>query len=406
MAVGGSLVVLGLAEGKIASEGTGAGIELDLDNVSDGLGGEALLLGAVGLNEEGEGLGNADGVRKLHAGTLAESGLDDGLGHPTAGVGGRAIDLGGVLSGEGSATVGTPTAVGVNDDLTAGEAGISLRSTDDELATGVDVEVAGGLVVDGEGGLAGLELDALEGLDDDVVVDELVHLGHGGGNLLLAGVGGAVVLAILLLGALGLGGLGVLGGDDDGVDLDGGDGSIGVLLVLDGDLGLAIGTEPPEGAILADIGELLAELGGKKVGEGHGRVGLVGGVAEHDTLITGTNIEVGLANVDAAGNVGGLLVDADKDLAGVAGETLGLDGAQIILEGVEANLADLSTDDLLVIEVGGGGDLTKDLSLRTIWRNIISIEQFQRILAGGFANRFWRARGSKMEMNKNQHKMC
>lgn len=406
MAVGGSLVVLGLAEGKIASEGTGAGIELDLDNVSDGLGGEALLLGAVGLNEEGEGLGNADGVRKLDAGTLAESGLDDGLGHPTAGVGGRAIDLGGVLSGEGSATVGTPTAVGVNDDLTAGEAGISLRSTDDELATGVDVEVAGGLVVDGEGGLAGLELDALEGLDDDVVVDELVHLGHGGGNLLLAGVGGAVVLAILLLGALGLGGLGVLGGDDDGVDLDGGDRSIGVLLVLDGDLGLAIGTEPPEGAILADIGELLAELGGKKVGEGHGRVGLVGGVAEHDTLITGTNIEVGLANVDAAGNVGGLLVDADKDLAGVAGETLGLDGAQIILEGVEANLADLSTDDLLVIEVGGGGDLTKDLSLRTIWRNIISIEQFQRILAGGFANRFWRARGSKMEMNKNQHKMC
>ena len=364
MAVGGSLVVLGLAKGKVAGEGTGAGVELDLDDVGDGLGGKALLLGAVGLDEEGEGLGNADGVRELDAGALAEAGLDDGLGHPAAGVGGRAVDLGGGLSGEGSATVGTPATVGVDDDLAAGEAGVTLRSADDELATGVDVEVAGGLVVDGEGGLAGLELDGLEGLDNDVVVDELVHLGHGGGDLLLTSVGGTVVLAILLLGALGLGGLGVLGGDDDGVDLEGGDGSVGVLLVLDGDLGLAIGAEPPEGAILTDVGELLAELGGKEVGEGHGRIGLVGGVAEHDALITGTDIEVGLANVDAAGNVGGLLVDANKDLAGVAGETLGLDGAQIVLEGIEANLADLITDDLLVIEVGGGGDLAEDLSFR------------------------------------------
>ena len=57
MAVGGSLVVLGLAKGKIAGEGTGAGIELDLDNVSDGLGGEALLTGGA-AREHGKDVHN------------------------------------------------------------------------------------------------------------------------------------------------------------------------------------------------------------------------------------------------------------------------------------------------------------------------------------------------------------
>ena len=96
------------------------------------------------------------------------------------------------------------------------------------------------------------------------------------------------------------------------------------------------------------------------MGEGHGGVGLVGGVAEHDALVAGADIELVLANVDAAGNVGGLLVDADEDLAVVAGEALGLHGGKVVLEGVEADLADLVADDLLVIEVGGGGDLAED----------------------------------------------
>jgi len=106
--------------------------------------------------------------------------------------------------------------------------------------------------------------------------------------------------------------------------------------------------------------------------------------------------------VDTAGNVGGLLVDADKDLAGVAGETLGLDGAQIVLEGVEANLADLITDDLLVIEVGGGGDLTEDLCST----QHICFERFHCkrlfILAGNqTSNRIVLARAVTNDDNKN-----
>ena len=360
MAVGGGLVVLGFAKGKVAGEGTGSGIKVDLDDFSDLGGGESFLLGSVGFDKDAQWLGDTNGVRKLNKGALGESGLDDGLGHPTAGVGGRSIDLGGILSREGTSSVGSPSSVGINDDLTSGKTGISLGSSNDELSRGVDVEVAGGAVVDGESGFSGLELDALEGGNNDVLVDELVHLFHGGGDNFFALVLATVVLSGLFLGTLGLEGLGVLGGDNNGVDLDGCDRSIGVLLVLDGDLGLSIGSQPPEASVLADIRQFLSELGGHHVGEGHELLGFVTGVTKHDTLITGTDIEVGLSNVDTSGDIGRLLVDADQNLAGVARETLGGDGAKIVFEAVESDFTDLFTNDGVVIDLSGGGDFSKD----------------------------------------------
>lgn len=193
-----------------------------------------------------------------------------------------------------------------------------------------------------------------------MVVDEVVHFGHGGGNLLGSRPSGAVVLSVLLLGTLGLGGLGVLSGDENGVHLGGDDGSVLELIVGDGDLGLSVGTEPPESSVLTNVGELLAELVGEEMGQGHAALGLVGGISEHDTLIAGTDIHVVLSDVDSPGDIGRLLVDAHKHLAGVARETLGLDGGEIIDEGTESDLTHLVADDFLVVEVGGGGDLAKD----------------------------------------------
>jgi len=37
--------------------------------------------------------------------------------------------------------VGTPAAVGVDDDLAAGQTGISLRTTDDEEARGLNLAI-------------------------------------------------------------------------------------------------------------------------------------------------------------------------------------------------------------------------------------------------------------------------
>lgn len=58
--------------------------------------------------------------------------------------------LGGVLSGERSSTVRTPAAIGVDDNLAAGKAGVAVGAADHEAAGGVEVvdrvvvEVLGG----------------------------------------------------------------------------------------------------------------------------------------------------------------------------------------------------------------------------------------------------------------------
>src|SRR5690606_18403689 len=69
---------------------------------------------------------------------------DDVLGQVTGGIGRRAVHLGRVLAREGAAAVGGGTAVGVDDDLAAGEAGVAVRATDDEAAGGVHIEFSFG----------------------------------------------------------------------------------------------------------------------------------------------------------------------------------------------------------------------------------------------------------------------
>jgi len=56
--------------------------------------------------------------------------------------------------------MGTPSSIRVNDDLAAGEASITLRTTDDELARRVDVQV-GVAAIEADCRLAVLQLDGL-----------------------------------------------------------------------------------------------------------------------------------------------------------------------------------------------------------------------------------------------------
>ena len=89
-------------------------------------------------------------------------------------------------------------------------------------------------------------------------LQSLVHVLHGWSGHLQARV------ACALFAADGLEGLGMLSGDSDGVNLQKLDRAVSLLLVLNGDMGLAIGPQPPERAILADIGQGLAKLGGHR----------------------------------------------------------------------------------------------------------------------------------------------
>ena len=54
--------------------------------------------------------------------------------NPAGGIGSRTIDLGEVLAGEGTSTVGSPSTVRIDDDLTASKTGITLRATNNEAA--------------------------------------------------------------------------------------------------------------------------------------------------------------------------------------------------------------------------------------------------------------------------------
>lgn len=303
----------GLVEAEVADDATGAEVKVLLHELHEGL--LVVLGGAVSVDVDGERVGNTNGVGELDADTVAEVVGHEGLGDPAGGVGGGTVDLGAVLAGEGTASVGAPTSVGVDDDLSAGEAGVTVGSADDEAAGGVDV--VDGLLIEVLGGDDGL---------DDVLHDVLVNL---------------------LVGDVGL----VLGGDDDGVDADRDHAAV-LLLVLDGDLGLTIGAQPLEGSILANVGETLAEAGGEEVGEGHELGGLIGGVAEHDALVTSADLLDALVEVDALGDIGALLLDGDDDVAGVAVDAL--------VGGGVADVADGGTDDVLEIDLGVGGDLTED----------------------------------------------
>ena len=106
----------------------------DLDELS-----VALLASAVCIDEDGQGLSNTNGVRELYKATTSKATSNEGLSNPPGGVRSGTVDLGEVLSGESTSTVSSPTTVGVDDDLASGQAGITLRATNDEAARGLDV---------------------------------------------------------------------------------------------------------------------------------------------------------------------------------------------------------------------------------------------------------------------------
>ena len=98
-----------------------------------------VVRGSVGVNVDGGWLSNTNGVGKLDKRTASELGVDEGLGDPTGNVGCGTIDLGEVLSRESTTSVGSPSTVGVDDDLASGQTGITLWSTNDEETRWLDL---------------------------------------------------------------------------------------------------------------------------------------------------------------------------------------------------------------------------------------------------------------------------
>jgi hypothetical protein len=284
------------------------------------------LAGAEGVGVDRERPRHANGVGKLEDAALGEAGGDDVLGEVAGGVGGGAVDLGRVLAGEGAAAVRGRAAVGVDDDLAAGEAGVAVRTADDELAGRVDVP-------DGGGGQPALGQHLAD-----------VGLDH------LADVGGLHRLVEML------------GREHEAGDLD-----RLAAGVAERELRLRVGAEAGLGAALARLGEAAEDGVGIVDRRRHQLEGLVGRVAEHDPLVARALL-LAVAAVNALGDVLGLAVDVvvDAQVGPVEALLLVADVLDAVADDVLDPLQDVAGAAHLAADdhpVGGGEGLAGDARL-------------------------------------------
>eukprot|EP01137_Pigoraptor_chileana_P029047 Opistho-2@13734 len=269
--------------------------------------------GALGVDGHIHRTGHADRVGDLDLALARQAGGDDVLGHVAGGVSGRAVDLGWVLAREGTAAVRAGAAVGVDDDLAAGQAAIALRAADDEAAGRID-QVLGVLQ-------PFLGQHRLDDLLDHRLDERGLHLA-----------------AVAHFGA-------VLAGQHDGVD------AVWLAVhITHGHLALGVGAEEGQAAVLAQLGLALDQAVGVIDRRGHQFGRLVAGVAEHQALVAGADVQVVVRGmVDALGNVVALLVVGHQHRA-----TLVVDA---VFGVVVADALDRVARHLDVIHMGVGGDL-------------------------------------------------
>ena len=140
VAVGRRLLVDRPVQVERLAERARAEVEVLVDQPRDLRAGD--LLGAERLDHHRHRVRHADRVGHLHLAAVREARGHHVLGHVARGVGGRTVDLRRVLARERAAAVAGHAAVGVDDDLAAGEAAVADRAADHELAGRVDEEVA------------------------------------------------------------------------------------------------------------------------------------------------------------------------------------------------------------------------------------------------------------------------
>ena len=186
----------------------------------------------------------ADRVRDLHLAAIRQPGGDQVLRHVPGGVCGRPVDLARVLAAERAATVPRHAAVRVDDDLAPGESRVSRRPAQHEVAAGVDHDLGRG--VD--------DLSLQHGID--------YQLTHAFRDLFLGRARGMV------------------GRHDDGLDP-----LWFAVLVLDGDLRLAVGPQERQRTVPACLGEPFRQLVGERDGQRHELGRLAAREADHHALV-------------------------------------------------------------------------------------------------------------------------
>ena len=198
---------------------------------------------------------DADRVGDLHLDPVRQPRRDDVAGDVPGGVRGRAVHLRRVFATEGAAAVAGDAAVGVDDDLAAGQPGVARRTARDEAPGRVHVDLA--LVDPGE------QFGRTDGVDH-----EPPH-----------------VLAQLLDANAGV----VLRGDDDRLEA-----LRAAVLVLHRDLRLAVRAQVGQHAALAQRRQPLCEPVREPDRERDVVRRLVAGEADHHPLVARADPVVGV----------------------------------------------------------------------------------------------------------------
>ncbi|GFO81712.1 MAG: hypothetical protein A49_13390 [Methyloceanibacter sp.] len=176
---------------------------------------------------------------------------------------------------------GRRAAIGIDDDLAAGEAGVAIGAADDETPRRIDVEL--GLVVDPSLG---------QHLVDEAADD--------------------------LLDTLGRGMLVMLGRHHDGIGAHG-----HAVFVDEGHLALGVGTEFRRAAGVPGLGHLMQNAMGIEDRCRHQRVRFAAGIAEHDALVARALVLVlRRVGIHAHGDIGRLLVQVVLERGEVPVEAL------------------------------------------------------------------------------------
>ncbi len=308
MAVGRSGLVHRVQQVEHGGDGIRAQVEVVADQLDDLV--VRQLAGAEGVQRDRRRLSHTDGVGHLNFAALGQTGSDDVLGHVTTGVGRRTVNLRWVLAGERTATVTGHAAVGVDDDLAAGQTTVAYRATNDEVAGRVDVEL--GVLV--------------QQVRRNDVLDDQFHY----------------AFAQVFVGHIRV----VLGRQHDGIDAD----HLAVFIAAS-DLGFCIRAQPRQQAGFAGFGLTLYQLVREGDRRWHQHVGFVAGVAEHQALVASTLI-FRLAAVNALGDVHRLLAD---DVHHAAGRAVEADVGAVV-----ADVEDDVTHDVFQIDPGRSRHFASD----------------------------------------------
>ena len=97
--------------------------------------------GTKGIDHNGERLRNANGVGELDLTAIGKTSSNHILGNPACGIGSRTVNFGAILAREGTAAMTAHAAIGIDDDLAAGKAGVAHRAANDKTTSGVNVDV-------------------------------------------------------------------------------------------------------------------------------------------------------------------------------------------------------------------------------------------------------------------------